>query len=184
MTDASDTDGLHSVGFNAGAFDGRFFYGAPLYDGIGDRFHGRILRCDTLGPGSAFSLRYVDYGHNGGLCAAVPGPSFLVNTTEGVRSIATHNPLRPGRHCLVGVYDGHRLKLYVDGMLEAERPASGRLQRCVTPLSIGHIGGAASFLGAVEELRVSDIARSDDWIRSEYWNRIDPTGFIKVGEEE
>ena len=52
----------------------------PLYDGDGDQFHGKILRYDTLGTNGAFSLRYCDYGHNGGLCAAVPGPSFLVNT--------------------------------------------------------------------------------------------------------
>ena len=172
VTEASDTDGLYSVGFNAGAYDGRFYYGAPLYDGRGDRFHGKILRCDTLGSSGTFSLRYVDYGHNGGLCAAVPGPSFLVNTTTGVRSIASHAPLRPGRHHLVGVYDGSRLKLFVDGALVAERQAEGELQTCDAPLSIGHIDEAARFRGSVEEVRISADAQSDEWVKAEYWSRV------------
>ena len=94
--DARGTDGLKTVGYNAGAFDGRYFYGASLYDGEGDAYHGRVLRYDTAGCNASFSLRYGDYGHNGGLCAAVPGPSFLVNTTKGPRSIAAHQALTPG----------------------------------------------------------------------------------------
>ena len=78
--DASTTDGLESIGYNAGAFDGGAFYAAPLYAADGEDFHGRMMRVDTLGRYGAFSLRFCVYGHNGGLCAAVPGPSFLVNT--------------------------------------------------------------------------------------------------------
>ncbi len=68
--DASQTDGLHSVGYNGGAFDGRFFYAAPWQQGRKpdhpEEFitHGTVLRCDTLGDGGAFSLRSCDCGHN------------------------------------------------------------------------------------------------------------------------
>jgi len=153
--DASRTDGLHSLGYNAGAFDGRFFYGAPLYDGEGgDAYHGRVLRCDTLGEDGAFSLRYCDYGHNGGLCAAVPGPSFLVNTESGVRSIATHQPLSAGRHHLVGVYNEEKLQLWIDGKLEAEQLATGRLLTTDVPITTGELsGGGARFDGGVERAR-------------------------------
>ena len=158
--DASHTDGLRTVGYNAGAFDGRSFYAAPLYagdghDGDGDAFHGRVLRGDTIGGDGAFSLRYCDYGHNGGLCAAVPGPSFLINTDLGVRSIASHRPLAAGRHHLLGVYDGAMLQLWVDGELAAERQATGHVLETTVPVTTGSFsGGGASFDGQVEHSRV------------------------------
>ena len=157
--DASRTDGLHTVGYNAGAFDGRHFYGAPLFDGRGEAYHGRALRCDTLGRGGAFSLRYGDYGHNGGLCAAVPGPSFLINTEQGVRSVAAYRRLEPGAHHLAGIYDGRSLSLYVDGELAARRAASGRLVECDAEVTVGSLsGGSARFEGTVERARITPAA--------------------------
>ena len=161
--DASATDGLHSVGYNAGAFDGRYFYAAPLFDGEGDKFHGRVLRCDALGTGGTFSLRYGDYGHNGGLCAAVPGPSFVVNTAQGARSIAAHRSLAPGRHYLAGTYDGRALKLYIDGELAAARAASGRLQHSDAPLTLGTLaGGSARFDGQISAARITAAALDEE----------------------
>jgi hypothetical protein len=153
--DAAHTDGLLSLGYNAGAFDGRHFYGAPLYDGEpGDAYHGRVLRCDTVGEDGAFSLRYCDYGHNGGLCAAVPGPSFLVNTESGVRSIAAHRSLSAGRHHLVGVYNEQKLQLWIDGKLAAERLATGRLLATNVPITTSELsGGGARFDGDIERSR-------------------------------
>jgi hypothetical protein len=168
--DARQTDELLSLGYNAGAFDGRFFYGAPLYDDEDDDvFHGRVLRCDTLGGDGAFSLRYSDYGHNGGLCAAVPGPSFLVNTDSGVRSIATHKPLAAGRHHLLGVYDGAVLQLWVDGKLAAQRSASGRLIETDVPVTVGQLaGGGARFDGQVQGERVLTHALDAEAVEAAY----------------
>jgi len=183
--DAGFTDGLKTVGYNGGAFDGRFFYGAPLRDGESEKFHGRVLRYDTLGENGSFSLRYCDYGHNGGLCAAVPGPSFLVNTTRGVLGIAAHRVLTPGWHHLAGVYNGSSIKLFVDGALVGERSGSGAIQMNEVGISIGRLGeGAARFQGGVHEVRISDVARSDDWIKTVYRNLIDPVGFARIGEGE
>ena len=153
--DASATDGLISLGYNAGAFDGGAFYAAPLYAADGEAFHGRMMRVDTLGDQGAFSLRFCDYGHNGGLCAAVPGPSFLVNTDGGVRSIATHAPLAAGSHHLVGVYDGASLQLWIDGKLAAQREARGNLLAPKIPVTLGKLsGGGASFAGQIDSARV------------------------------
>jgi len=154
--DASSTDGLESLGYNAGAFDGRSFYAAPLYAGDGEDFHGRMMRVDTLGENGAFSLRFCDYGHNGGLCAAVPGPSFLVNTASGVRSVATHQPLPSGVHHLVGVYDGASLQLWVNGRLLAQRAAQGHLLTPNLPVTFGQFdGGGARFGGQIEDVVVA-----------------------------
>ena len=183
--DASGADGLVSVGYNAGAYDGRFFYAAPDFDPDSDKMHGRILRYDTIGERGTFTLKYCDYGHNGGLCAAVPGPSFVVNTASGALSIAAHRALLPGWHHLCGVFTGRSIKLYVDGALVVERSGSGALQACDVPVAIGHIGGGgARFGGDIHEVRISSTVRDRDWILTEYRNLADPRGFVRCGPEE
>ena len=169
--DASYTDGLHTTAYNAGAFDGRYFYAAPWRgDRDSGRAHGRVLRYDTLGADGAFSLRYGDLGHNGGLCAAVPGPSFIVNTTGGAVSIAAHQTLAPGVHHLAGVYDGARIQLYIDGTLAASRPACGHpLQQTDIPVTIGHIaGGSARFQGTIAAVYLAPVAQSAAWVAATY----------------
>ncbi len=184
-TDASRIDGLSSVGYNAGAFDGRYFYAAPDFDPDNDKMHGRILRYDTLGENGSFSLRYCDYGHNGGLCAAVMGPAFVINTVNGALSIAAHRSLRPGWHHLAGVYNGQTIKLFVDGALVGERSGSGAIQANSAGVLIGHISKAAArFRGAIDEVRISDVARGDDWIKTAYQNLVNPSGFVRAEEEE
>jgi hypothetical protein len=162
-TDAGQTGGLHAVGYNAGAFDGRYFYFAAWQDGssfpkaiVG---HGRVLRYDTLGGNGTFSLRWCDYGHNGGLCAALPGARFLVNTEQGARSIAANRLPSAGRHHLAGVYDGRSIRLFLDGNLVNEQAASGRLVASAVPLTTGPVEGE------IERIRISDCARGADWLR-------------------
>ena len=159
---ASETNGLKSVGYNGGAFDGRYFYAAPWQQGRlhpDDRdfvTHGILLRCDTLGDHGSFSLRYCDCGHNGGLCAAVPGPSFLVNTHRGVITASAHYCLPAGRHHLAGSYDGKHVRLHVDGERVAEREGSGRIVANREPIAVGRIHrGMGRFQGAVNKIRIS-----------------------------
>ena len=170
--DAGLVEGLETSAYTGGASDGRFLYAAPWRGNLdGGRCHGRLLRYDSLEAGS-FSLRYCDYGHNGGLCAAVPGPSFHVNTESGPRSVSAHNILEPGWHHLVGTYDGSLLRLLVDGRAVAARPARGALQRHDGAIAVGHIaGGVARFQGTINQLRISDVARDEDWIANAYRNR-------------
>ena len=169
--DASNASGLYAVGYNAGAFDGRYFYAAPWRHGPGRGpgmagVHGTILRYDTLGTSGSFSLRYCDYGHNGGLNASVPGPSFLVNTENGVLSVAAHRPLRPGRHQLAGVYDGSTIKLFIDGELAAARSGSGKIQTNNEPVCVGRIhDGLGEFRGVIEDVRISNVAQDDQWFK-------------------
>ena len=136
---------------------------------------GRILRYDTVDSGS-FSLRYCDYGHNGGLCAAVPDPSFIINTNDGPFSVSAHRVLDGGWHHLAGMYDGELIKLFIDGSLIAERAARGTLQQSTADIAIGHIdGGNATFRGEIREVTVDDVARNHDWIRSRHQDLQSPT---------
>jgi len=168
--DAGFTDGLHTTAFTAGATDGRYLYAAPWRGDQDDgHMHGRILRYDTVGSNGSFSLRYCDYGHNGGLCAAVPGASFIINTTDGPFGVSANSMLDPGWHHVAGVYDGRCIRLFVDGVLVGERAAKGMIQQNDTAITIGHIaGGAARFRGEIREVRISNVAHDDEWIGSCY----------------
>jgi hypothetical protein len=56
--------------------------------------------------------------------------------------------------------------------------------------SIGQRGGAPPhgqdrrWDGKVDEVRISDIVRSAEWIGTEYQNQQDPAGFLFIGPEE
>ena len=171
LTDIAKTNGLITCGYNAGVFDGRFFYCAPWRDGtkrgrkeIG--VHATVLRYDTTGDQAVFSLRAADFGHNGGLCAAVPGPTFLVNTDKGVIGVSAHRTLNPGRHHIVGVYDGTSIRLYIDGELAAKRSASGNIANAAIPVTRGCLeDGSAPFFGRIEYASVSNEAKDERHVR-------------------
>jgi len=185
--DASNIDNLATIGYNGGAFDGRYLYAAPWQDRTDGKFgiHGNVLRYDTLGNDGSFSLRYCDYGHNGGLCAAVPGPAFIVNTGKGPLSVSANKVLLPGWHHIAGVYTGSAVKLFIDGVLVAERTGTGLIRNNNVKVKIGRFQkGAARFNGLIDEVRISNVARNDDWIKTEYQNLINPAGFIRLGKEE
>jgi len=187
--DAGKTSGLDTVGFNGGAFDGRFIYMAPWRSGTTDKggvvAHGNVLRYDTVGEDASFSLRAVDFGHNGGLCGAVPGPSFLVNTERGVLNVRANRNLSPGRHHLAGVYDGRRITLYVDGVPIAEQSGTGRIRSCDARIAIGRIqDGLGRFDGRIQEVRIANVARDPGWIATTYRNISSPRSFLRIVGEE
>lgn len=175
MKDVGDTDGLNTVGYNAGAYDGRYFYCAPWHDGeayhgsgkiVG---HGRVLRYDGVGNRATFSLRYCDIGHNGGLNGAVPGPRFIVNTDKGARSVAAYKALAPGWHHLVGVFTGEKMQLFVDGALANERAADGTLVQTDMEVTLARIqGGLGYFKGTIDEVNLFDVAKSATWVRERH----------------
>jgi hypothetical protein len=187
--DAGNTGGIRPVGFNGGAFDGRFIYFAPWRQGTDPdgaaQAHGRVLRYDTTGSRASFSLRYMDCGHNGGLCAALPGPAFLVNTDRGVLNARADRNPGPGTHHLTGVYDGKKIQLFIDGVLEGEEEGAGRILTGDSDLLIGRVqDGLGYFTGKISEVRVSGVARSAGWIKTEYQNLANPSGFVRAGKEE
>lgn len=151
---------LNTVGYNAGIFDGRYFYFSPWHDGEayheGGRIvgHSRVLRYDSLQEGT-FLLRYNDYGHNGGLSGALPGPSFTILTDSGTRTVSANRPLSPGSYHIRGEYTGQSLRLFIDGELVSEVESEGNLIRSNRPLQIGNLeNGNVPFTGSVLKLEI------------------------------
>ncbi|MFA6716174.1 MAG: LamG domain-containing protein [Victivallaceae bacterium] len=172
--DISNVAGLKTVGYNAGIFDGRYFYCAPWHDGeayhsagkiVG---HGRVLRYDSTGNNSSFVLKYSDYGHNGGLSGALPGPSFIINTDKGSYSVSANQALPAGKHQLTGVYDGKSIRLYIDGKLINEAPARGKICENAAPVVVGNIsGGNTAFEGIIEKVEIFYRALSLEQIKKQ-----------------
>lgn len=174
-TDASATDGLHSVGYNAGAFDGRYFYAAPWQQGPKpDRdgefvTHGVVLRCDTVGDSGSFSLRWSDLGHNGGLNAGLCGPSLLINSDRGCVRAVSPRLLSGGRHHIVGTYVDGTARLYVDGVEWAVRDGGGQLLDCDLPLTTGRIqDGGGHFRGTILDTQLQHEAITAQQVRQAF----------------
>ena len=98
------------------------------------------------------------YG-NGTLLQARDLPAACADTNIG-------SSIQDGEwHFLAGTWDGAIIKLYIDGVLDAELPCAGTLLTNDDPLYIGARGGTQRFLtGALDEIKVYDYALSEDEI--------------------
>lgn len=72
--------------------------------------------------------------------------------------------LKGNWHYLAGSYNGKKIKIYVDGVLKSERNAEGKLFRVNSFLKVG----GHQYYGIVDELRISNVARSEKAILDYY----------------
>ncbi|MHA2294347.1 MAG: DUF2341 domain-containing protein, partial [Candidatus Hodarchaeales archaeon] len=71
-------------------------------------------------------------------------------------------------------------KLFIDGsQFDTDNTVSEILS---SPLGLFFAEGI--FNGSLDEIRISDIARSSDWISTEYNNQYDPSSFYSVGNKQ
>ncbi|MGD0777694.1 MAG: DUF2341 domain-containing protein [Candidatus Solibacter sp.] len=119
-------------------------------------------------------------GQNHGIVAGTYGPGF-----SGVAN-AIPAPFTGRFHHVAVDWDGAHWSLYVDGVLASQAsgggPAAGG-QPFVTGAQ-AYPGGTNQFLnGIIDELRLSKVARSADWIATEYSNQSSPGTFFSMGAE-
>ena len=113
---------------------------------------------------------------------------FIVNETESV-SVVTSTYITPDTwHYIVGVADSSgagSLRLYIDGFEVNTNSYSGTSNTGTGDLSIGKSPGSPSqeWNGNIDEVRVSNIVHSADWIATEYNNQYDPPTFFTIGSE-
>ncbi|MFA7171068.1 MAG: LamG domain-containing protein, partial [Candidatus Paceibacterota bacterium] len=86
---------------------------------------------------------------------------------------------------VVLTFDGDISKLYVNNILVDEKTYSGTIEKTTSDLKLGTNGdNSRYFPGTIDEVRVSNTARSADWIATEYNNQSNPTEFYSLGIEE
>jgi hypothetical protein len=87
-------------------------------------------------------------------------------------------------HFVVGTFDGTTTRLYVDG----GAPKSATVSRSMWPTQGLYVGDRfdhqRQFLGLIDEVRISSVARSDSWIAAEFSNQNSPETFCYLGSEE
>jgi len=133
-------------------------------------------------------------GTDKGFCSAIggtwPDMNFEIGNTVTAGHFLTIGIDIPDSnlHYYTAVYDGTDLKAYRDGSYVAMdntkdgTEAAGDYNFMVGRSNIG--GGSYYFYGTLDEIRVSNIAKSANWISTEYVSQNDPTGFLFIGSEE
>ncbi|MCK5413091.1 MAG: DUF2341 domain-containing protein, partial [Candidatus Pacebacteria bacterium] len=109
------------------------------------------------------------------------GGSSAVSNLEGT----TYIPDGEWHH-IVGTFTSGNQKLYVDGIVEATGTGIGSIDTDPVSLTIGARENGMDRLtnGQIDEVRISNTARSADWIAIEYNNQSEPTEFYSLGIEE
>ena len=88
-------------------------------------------------------------------------------------------------HSLTGVYTNNTaVSMYVDGSFVASTTSNGPMNYGTSPVGMigwkGDSGVNDTYSGLIDEGRVSNVARSDDWIKTEYYNQSNPGNFYTI----
>ena len=92
-------------------------------------------------------------------------------------------PAGAWRH-VCGTYDGADLRFYVDGSVQSTKPLTGLLDDDHLPLRIGSSDDGKYFGGKLDEVRISRVARSADWVRASFDNQRLDSAFATYGTVE
>ncbi|MCK4553436.1 DUF2341 domain-containing protein [Candidatus Parcubacteria bacterium] len=87
-------------------------------------------------------------------------------------------------HHIVGTYNGETQIIYLDGVSKSQS-VSGAIRTNNSKMSIGAFNQGQSLWvnGALDEVRVSNVARTAQWIETEYNNQVDMNAFMTFGAE-
>ncbi|MFX1391920.1 MAG: DUF2341 domain-containing protein, partial [Promethearchaeota archaeon] len=108
--------------------------------------------------------------------------TFYVSTTSGYRYTGEYDlPIQTWLH-VVGTYDGSSSKIYIDGSVENTDSHTGTIVPTTNDLRFARKAGSTYFDGSIDEVRISNIARSAEWISTCYENQNDPDNFYSISE--
>ncbi|MHA2304107.1 MAG: DUF2341 domain-containing protein [Candidatus Hodarchaeales archaeon] len=86
---------------------------------------------------------------------------------------------------IVATFDGTTLKLFINGVKQTDEVIMTIAYNSDATTIGGNLNNSQQrFNGSLDEIRISSIARSLDWITIEYNNQHDPTSFYSVSSEE
>ncbi len=153
----------NSKGFIGGAFDGRYVYFVPHYNGA---YHGQVTRYDTVGTnGGAYRL-YHNYSQGGGFSGGPVGPSLQINTSGGLFNVSANKQTEISNwNHVAGTYDGSNLKMYINGIQVNSMAATGTINTNALNLTLGsQINSQLYSLGEIDEVRAYNSALSSSAI--------------------
>jgi biopolymer transport protein ExbB len=102
-------------------------------------------------------------------------------TTERVAQV----PNGSWQYIAVTVDPDSRLSIYINGGLVDSAPINSRLATIKNNLIIGSSGqGSHFFAGEMDEVRISKVPRSGEWLRAMYFSQGPEQGFLSLGIEE
>jgi hypothetical protein len=88
---------------------------------------------------------------------------------------------------LYGIYNGATAKVYLNGSEDGTDSRTGNIESSgAAPVALGRRRVHPTvdnrfFTGVIDEARISNVARSTDWMQTEYNNQSDPGNFYTVG---
>ena len=130
-----------------------------------------------LAPYHQYSLQTNTSGH---ITASV--------TTSGTNYTATGGTALSTNtwYYFAGTYDGSNIKVYLNGTQDGITAHTGAIDTDPTDLGIGASikRNTEYWNGSLDEVHISNVARSADWIKTEYNNQFLPASFCVVGAEQ
>ncbi|MGD9036657.1 MAG: DUF2341 domain-containing protein, partial [Syntrophobacterales bacterium] len=146
--------------------------------------HGHMGPLNHKGFNNGYRLYMPDSSSN--LNFQLPGTSYDLQSAE---TLTTGN-----WHHLVAIYDGSRMRIYLDGLKDENELEKLDNILSVPPTEnevwIGHgdqpedVAWSYPWEGQIDEVRISSTARSADWIKTEYYNQSNPSAFYSIGTDD
>ena len=114
---------------------------------------------------------------------------FILSRNSSNYNAIDSSVLSSGWHYITGTWNASSPKIFIDGVPNSATPVTqGSLTTITTnnDSAIGSGGDSDShyFKGPIDEVRVSDIARSDSWIKFEYHNMSDSGNNLTFSGQE
>jgi hypothetical protein len=95
-------------------------------------------------------------------------------------------------HHIVATYDGSTMRIYIDGVQDSNTMAkTGNIEASsINEIWIGHadqpadVAWSGEWEGLIDEVRISNVSRNANWIKTEYNNQNDPQTFLSIGSKQ
>jgi hypothetical protein len=151
---------------------------------------GYFFSTDPDGTDSVCSGRYDATGASGGGSNI---QKFGITTGGGTHQLESSvNSQTTGWQYISWVWSsGNQLALYLDGSQDTPTNLNAAVSGTITGadrILIGRggkdTGTGDSWDGLIDEVRISNVVRTGDWVATEYSNQNDPQNFYSVGDEQ
>lgn len=111
---------------------------------------------------------------------------FGISDGVTIQKISSEEIIRDSWQFVYGVYDGNNLKLYIDGEnVKTDIITPATIGETALSIIIGNnLDSSEDYVGYLDEIRISNIDKSSDWIKTEYNNQSNPYNFYTFGLKE